>query len=54
MRRRSIRNRPARGGFSFYISLLTKIKVVREKKQEKVKPKATGAAAKILKVNRKK
>jgi len=35
-------------------TLLTKIKVVREKKQEKVKPKATGAAAKILKVNRKK
>jgi len=35
-------------------TLLTKIKVVREKKEEKVKPKATGTAAKILKVNRKK
>jgi len=35
-------------------NLLTKIKVARENKEEKTKPKAIGTAAKILKVNRKK
>lgn len=35
-------------------TLLTKIKSVRKKKEQKIKVKPTGAAAKILKVNKKK